>query len=82
MTTIAIDPDVKKELANLKLVPEESYNSVIKRLIDEKKTKNEYKPIFPKVKKQGPKLTDEEFRAWLKKSIEEDKDLLIALGRE
>jgi hypothetical protein len=82
MTTIAVDPDIKKSLADLKLVPEESYNSVIKRLIDENKAKNEYKPMFPEVEKQGPKLTDAEFRAWLKKSIEEDKDLLIALGRE
>jgi predicted CopG family antitoxin len=82
MTTIAVDPDVKKSLADFKLVPEESYNSVIKRLIDEKRVKDKYKPMFPKDEKQEPKLTDAEFRAWLKKSIEEDKDLLVALGRE
>jgi predicted CopG family antitoxin len=82
MTTIAVDPDVKRALADLKLVPEESYNSVIKRLVDETKAKDKYKPMFPEEEKQGPKLTDAEFKAWLKKSIEEDKELLIALGRE
>jgi predicted CopG family antitoxin len=79
MSTIAIDPDVKEKLDNLKLMKNESYNSVVKRLVEKEQ---EYKPMFPKEKKPTSKLTDEEFKAWLKKSIEEDKELLTKLGRE
>ncbi len=43
------------------------------------------KPMFPKEKNENwkkSKMTDEEFKTWLKESIEEDKELLISPGKE
>jgi len=43
MSTIALDPDVKKSLKEFKITENESYNSIIKRLIVEVKKKSIYK---------------------------------------
>ena len=41
MSTIAIDPDIKEMLKELKVAPEESFNSVVRRFaIEAKKTIN------------------------------------------
>ena len=48
MSTIAIDPDVKESLKELKITENESYNSIIKRLIVEVKDKREYKQVVSK----------------------------------
>ena len=48
MSTIALDPDVKKSLKEFKITENESYNSIIKRLIVEVKEKKEYIPMFQK----------------------------------
>lgn len=83
MSTIAIDPDVKESLKELKLTPEESYNSVVKRLVSEVKKKEEYKTIFPKEEKQEKKESHiKDFNSWLEKKLVEDKDILDALGRK
>ncbi|AKB29788.1 hypothetical protein MSSAC_3487 [Methanosarcina siciliae C2J] len=83
MSTIAIDPDVKESLKELKLAPEESYNSVVKRLISEIKKKEDYKPMFPKEGKQEPEESHiKDFNAWLEKKLVEDKNILDALGRK
>lgn len=83
MSTIAIDPDVKESLRELKLTPEESYNSVIKRLVSEIKKKEEYKPMFPVEEKQEQKESHiKDFNAWLEKKLIEDKAILDALGRK
>ena len=39
MSTIALDPDAKKSLKEFKITENESYNSIIKRLIVEVKEK-------------------------------------------
>ena len=39
MSTIALDPDVKEALKEFKITENESYNSIIKRLIVEVKEK-------------------------------------------
>jgi predicted CopG family antitoxin len=83
MSTIAIDPDVKESLKELKLAPEESYNSVVKRLISEVKKKKDYKPMFPQEEKQEQKESHiKDFNAWLEKKLVEDKNILDALGRK
>jgi predicted CopG family antitoxin len=83
MSTIAIDPDVKESLKELKLAPEESYNTVVKRLVSEAKMKGDYKPMFPKEEKQGQKESHiKDFNVWLEKKLVEDKDILDALGRK
>lgn len=83
ISSIAIDPDVKESLRELKLAPEESYNSVIKRLVSEAKKKGDYKPMFPKEEKQEQKESHiKDFNAWLDQKLVEDKDILDALGRK
>jgi predicted CopG family antitoxin len=83
MSTIAIDPDIKEALKELKLAPEESYNSVVKRLIGESKEKRDYKPMFPKEEKQEQKESHiKDFNVWLEKKLVEDKNILDALGRK
>lgn len=83
MSTIALDPDVKESLKELKLAPEESYNSVVKRLISEIKKREDYKPMFPKEEKQEHKGSHiKDFNAWLEKKLVEDKNILDALGRK
>jgi predicted CopG family antitoxin len=46
MSTIAIDPDVKESLKEFKITENESYNSIIKRLVVEVKEIKGYKPIL------------------------------------
>jgi predicted CopG family antitoxin len=83
MSTIAIDPDVKELLNELKIVPSESYNSVIKRLVCEVKEKRGYTPMFPKEELQGQKESHiKDFDAWLERKLVEDKEILDALGRK
>lgn len=87
MSTIAIDLDVKELLNELKIVPGESYNSVIKRLVCEIKEKRgedrEYKPMFPKEELQEQKESHiKDFDAWLERKLVEDKEILDALGRK
>ena len=83
MSTIAIDPDVKESLRKLKLAPEESYNSVVKRLVSEAKEKGDYKPMFPKEEKQEQKESHiKDFNVWLEKKLIEDRNILDALGRK
>jgi predicted CopG family antitoxin len=83
MSTIAIDPDVKESLRKLKLAPEESFNSVVKRLVSEAKEKGDYKPMFPEEEKQEQKESHiKDFNVWLDKKLMEDKDILDALGRK
>jgi predicted CopG family antitoxin len=83
MSTIAIDPDVKEALKEFKLAPEESYNSVIKRLISEAKEKRGYEPMFPKEEMQEQKESHiKDFNVWLEKKLVEDKNILDALGRK
>lgn len=83
MSTIAIDPDVKEMLKELKLAPEESFNSVVKRLVIEAKKKEDYTPMFPREEKQEKKESHiKDFNAWLEKKFVEDKEILDALGRK
>lgn len=83
MSTIAIDPDVKESLKEFKITENESYNSIIKRLIVEVKEKREYKPMFPKEESIGRRESHvKDFDAWLDKKLVEDKEILDALGRK
>lgn len=83
MSTIAIDPDVKESLKEFKLTENESYNSIIKRLIFEIKEKREYKPMFPKEENTRRRESHiKDFDAWLDKKLIEDKEILDALGRK
>ena len=83
MSTIAIDPDVKDSLKEFRLTENESYNSIIKRLIFEIKEKREYKPMFPKEESIGWRESHvKDFDAWLDKKLVEDKEILDALGRK
>jgi predicted CopG family antitoxin len=80
MSTIAIDPDVKEKLDNLKIMKNESYNSVVKRLVEKDQ---EYKPMFPKEEiseKEEHNIKD--IDAWIDKKLIEDKEILDALGRK
>ncbi len=83
MSTIALDPDVKEALKEFKITENESYNSIIKRLIVEVKEKKEYISMFPKeenTKRRESYVTD--FDAWLDQKLIEDKEILDALGRK
>jgi len=83
MSTIALDPDVKKSLKEFKITENESYNSIIKRLIVEVKEKKEYIPMFPKeenTRRRESHVTD--FDAWLDRKLIEDKEILDDLGRK
>jgi predicted CopG family antitoxin len=83
MSTIAIDPDVKESLKELKITENESYNSIIKRLVVEVKEKKEYKPMFPKEENTGRRESHiKDFDAWLDRKLIEDKEILDALGRK
>jgi predicted CopG family antitoxin len=83
MSTIAIDPDVKEMLKELKLAPEESFNSVVKRLVIEAKKKEDYTPMFPREEQQEKEESHiKDFNAWLEKKLVEDKEILDALGRK
>jgi predicted CopG family antitoxin len=83
MSTIAIDPDVKELLNKLKIVPNESYNSVIKRLLCEVKENRGYTPMFPKEEHQEQKKSHiKDFDAWIERKLIEDKKILDALGRK
>lgn len=81
MSTIAIDPDVKEMLKELKLTPEESFNSVVKRLALHMK-KEKYKPMFPKTENVQTPSHIKDFDAWLDRKLVEDKEILDALGRK
>lgn len=83
MSTIAIDPDVKKSLKEFKITENESFNSIIKRLIIEIKEKREYKSMFPKetnIEQKESHIKD--FDAWLDRKLIEDKEILDSLGRK
>lgn len=83
MSTIAIDPDVKDLLKEFKITENESYNSIIKRLIVEVKEKREYKPMFSKEENTRRRESHvKDFDAWLDKKLVEDKEILDALGRK
>jgi predicted CopG family antitoxin len=83
MSTIAIDPDVKESLKEFKITENESYNSIIKRLIVEVKDIREYKPMFSKEENTGRRESHvKDFDAWLDKKLVEDKEILDALGRK
>jgi len=83
MSTIALDSDVKEMLKELKVAPEESFNSVIRRLAIEAKKKEDYKPTFPREEKQEKKESHiKDFNAWLENKLVEDKEILDALGRK
>lgn len=82
MSTIAIDPDVKESLKEFKITENESYNSIIKRLIVKVKETAEYKPMFPKEKNTERRESHvKDFDAWLDRKLIEDKEILDALGR-
>jgi hypothetical protein len=83
MSTIALDPDVKKSLKEFKITEDESYNSIIKRLIVEVKEKRDYKPMFSKDEnnRRGESHI-KDFDAWLDRKLIEDKEILDALGRK
>jgi len=83
MSTIALDPDVKKSLKEFKITENESYNSIIKRLIVEVKEKREYKPMFLKEENTRRGETHvKDFNEWLDRKLIEDKEILDALGRK
>ncbi|AKB49938.1 hypothetical protein MSBRW_0685 [Methanosarcina barkeri str. Wiesmoor] len=83
MSTIAIDPDVKKSLKEFKITENESYNSIIKRLIVKVKETAEYKPMFPKEENTERRESHvKDFDAWLDRKLIEDKEILDALGRK
>ena len=82
MSTIALDPDVKKSLKEFKITENESYNSIIKRLIVEVKEKKEYIPMFPKENTRRRESHVKDFDAWLDRKLIEDKEILDALGRK
>ena len=83
MSTIALDPDVKKSLKELKITENESYNSIIKRLIVEVKGKKEYIPMFQKEENTRWRESHvKDFDAWLDRKLIEDKEILDALGKK
>lgn len=83
MSTIAVDPDVKESLKELRLTENESFNSILKRLIVRVKEIDEYKPMFPEEEKTGRGESQiKDFDAWLDRKLVEDKEILDALGRK
>lgn len=83
MSTIAVDPDVKESLKELRLTENESFNSILKRLIVKVKEIDEYKPMFPKEEITGRGESHiKDFDAWLDRKLVEDREILDALGRK
>ena len=83
MSTIDIDPDVKESLKEFKITENESYNSIIKRLIVKVKETAECKPMFPKEENTERRESHvKDFDAWLDRKLIEDKEILDALGRK